>query len=136
VSDGEPHAGGCLCGAVRYRINGPLRDVFVCHCTVCARTHGGPAPYSACERGDLELVETRGLLVQGIDEVDRARESIYRITAELDRLAARLQERIWIFGSRRKIDTFATSLYQLQARIRDLEVHLQNCLEGMRGTLK
>jgi len=72
VSDGEPHAGGCLCGAVRYRINGPLRDVFVCHCTVCARTHGGPAPYSACERGDLELVETRGLRWHAYDGAERA----------------------------------------------------------------
>ena len=24
-------AGGCLCGAVRYRVNGPLRDIRVCH---------------------------------------------------------------------------------------------------------
>lgn len=72
MSDGEPHAGGCLCGAVRYRINGPLRDVFVCHCTVCARTHGGPAPYSACERGDLELVETRGLRWHAYDGAERA----------------------------------------------------------------
>ena len=64
--------GGCLCGAVRYRITGPLRDVFVCHCTVCARTHGGPAPYSACDRGDLELVETRGLRWHAYDGAERA----------------------------------------------------------------
>jgi hypothetical protein len=29
------HLGGCLCGAVRYRATGPLRDVIVCHCGVC-----------------------------------------------------------------------------------------------------
>jgi hypothetical protein len=33
-------AGGCLCGAVRYRIDGPLRDVVACHCGQCRRTSG------------------------------------------------------------------------------------------------
>ncbi len=53
--------GGCLCGAVRYRVEGPLRDVHVCHCQVCRRTHGGPAAYSACARDDL-TVEDEGQL--------------------------------------------------------------------------
>jgi hypothetical protein len=53
--------GRCLCGGVRYRVLGPLRDVHVCHCSVCRRTHGGPAAYTACAREHLELVETRGL---------------------------------------------------------------------------
>jgi hypothetical protein len=51
----ETHAGGCLCGAVRYRVTGPLRDVIVCHCSVCRRTHGGPAAFSACPRERLEV---------------------------------------------------------------------------------
>jgi hypothetical protein len=67
----EPHCGGCLCGAVRYRVNGPLRDVFVCHCSVCARTHGGPACYSACERDDLELTESRTLRWHAHDGAER-----------------------------------------------------------------
>ena len=49
--------GGCLCGGVRYRITGPLRDVVFCHCTRCRRTHGHFAAYTACAREDLELVE-------------------------------------------------------------------------------
>jgi hypothetical protein len=32
--------GGCLCGAVRYRLTGPLSDVVVCHCTQCRRQTG------------------------------------------------------------------------------------------------
>jgi hypothetical protein len=52
----EEHLGGCLCGAVRYRVAGPLRDVIVCHCGVCRRTHGAPAAYTACPREQLELL--------------------------------------------------------------------------------
>jgi len=60
--NGSPRATGrCLCGAVRFRVLGPLRDVHVCHCGVCRRTHGGPAAYAACAREDLELTELRGL---------------------------------------------------------------------------
>jgi hypothetical protein len=32
--------GRCLCGAVRYRAAGPLRDVIACHCTQCRRQSG------------------------------------------------------------------------------------------------
>jgi hypothetical protein len=34
------HTGGCLCGGVRYRIDGPLREVIGCHCSQCRRTSG------------------------------------------------------------------------------------------------
>jgi len=27
--------GGCFCGAVRYDVSGPLRDVVNCHCNMC-----------------------------------------------------------------------------------------------------
>jgi hypothetical protein len=36
----ETHHGGCLCGAVRYAITGPLRDVVACHCSQCRKTSG------------------------------------------------------------------------------------------------
>lgn len=32
--------GGCHCGAVRYTVTGPLRDVIYCHCTQCRRQTG------------------------------------------------------------------------------------------------
>jgi hypothetical protein len=56
-----PGAGGCLCGAVRYELTGPLRDVVVCHCSRCLRTHGHAAAYSACARSQLVLVRDDGL---------------------------------------------------------------------------
>jgi hypothetical protein len=53
----DVHArGGCLCGGVRYEVTGPLRDVVVCHCSRCLRSHGHAAAYSACARDDLALV--------------------------------------------------------------------------------
>lgn len=32
--------GRCLCGAVRYEITGPVREVTHCHCTMCQRAAG------------------------------------------------------------------------------------------------
>lgn len=37
----EVHEGGCLCGAVRYRITGPIDSVAHCHCSMCRRASGG-----------------------------------------------------------------------------------------------
>ena len=34
--------GGCLCGALRYRINGKLVDAGYCHCRLCQRSSGAP----------------------------------------------------------------------------------------------
>jgi len=34
------HSGGCLCGGVRYVVDGPLAPVVNCHCGQCQRFHG------------------------------------------------------------------------------------------------
>ena len=34
--------GGCLCGAIRYRIDGTPRRVAHCHCLHCRRASGAP----------------------------------------------------------------------------------------------
>ncbi|MFJ3050565.1 GFA family protein [Pseudomonas nitroreducens] len=36
------HSGGCLCGAVRFEIDGELAPVQVCHCSQCRKAQGGP----------------------------------------------------------------------------------------------
>ncbi len=36
------HTGGCLCGAIRYRIEGPLAPIQLCHCGQCRKAQGGP----------------------------------------------------------------------------------------------
>jgi hypothetical protein len=44
--------GGCLCGAMRYEIDGPLTDVGNCHCSMCRRFHG--AAFATYARVDAE----------------------------------------------------------------------------------
>lgn len=34
--------GGCFCGAIRYRVASPPREVTHCHCSICRRTSGAP----------------------------------------------------------------------------------------------
>lgn len=60
--NGSPRAsGGCLCGAVKYEIHGPLYNVINCHCSKCRRVHGHFSAYASSNREDLKLVEQRGL---------------------------------------------------------------------------
>ena len=49
--------GGCLCGAVRYRVDGSLRDVLICHCEECRRWNGHFSANTAARREDLVLLE-------------------------------------------------------------------------------
>jgi len=36
----EAYSGGCQCGALRYRITGPLGHSGVCHCRMCQKAGG------------------------------------------------------------------------------------------------
>src|SRR3546814_12341697 len=58
----EGLTGGFLCGAVRYRTNGPPKRVGVCHCPTCKRQTGSPLPAFAIFAADAVTVtgETRG----------------------------------------------------------------------------
>jgi hypothetical protein len=43
MSDEVAFEGGCLCGAVRYRVTAaPVRGV-ICHCSMCRKHSGAPA---------------------------------------------------------------------------------------------
>jgi hypothetical protein len=53
--------GGCLCGAVRYEVRGPLRPVVDCHCTMCRRTSGHFAAFTATRPEALVLIDSEGL---------------------------------------------------------------------------
>ncbi|MCX8999056.1 GFA family protein [Rhizobiaceae bacterium BDR2-2] len=49
------YAGGCQCGAVRFRVTGALKDSSICHCRMCQKAFG--AYYAP-------LVSTRGATLE------------------------------------------------------------------------
>jgi hypothetical protein len=54
--------GRCVCGAIRLELRGELRDIVVCHCVECRRTHGTAAAYTAVDRAGLTVDDPEGLL--------------------------------------------------------------------------
>ncbi len=54
--EGAPaFTGGCACGAVRYRVRGPLRPVIACHCRTCRRQSGHFAAATQAPRKRLRI---------------------------------------------------------------------------------
>ncbi|MEZ5932471.1 MAG: GFA family protein [Alphaproteobacteria bacterium] len=60
-SDRTPKSGSCLCGAVRYRITGPLRQVVGCHCRQCRKQTGHYMAATCVKMRYFEMIEERGL---------------------------------------------------------------------------
>jgi hypothetical protein len=61
-SRAAPRATGrCLCGAVRYEVEGPLRDVTLCHCGECRRWHGHVCAATSVRSEHLRFVTDSGL---------------------------------------------------------------------------
>jgi hypothetical protein len=53
--------GRCLCGAVRFEVDGDLRDVVVCHCGECRRWAGHVWASSAARRDHVRVFEDGAL---------------------------------------------------------------------------
>ena len=62
--------GGCLCGAVRYETEGPLRPVVACHCTQCRKTSGHHVAATSAPR-DGVVIEGRVQWYQSSAEARR-----------------------------------------------------------------
>lgn len=52
--------GGCLCGAIRYRLARVPDDVAHCHCSLCRRASGAPfVTWATVSRAEITLTEGR-----------------------------------------------------------------------------
>ena len=47
--------GSCLCGAVTYRVSGPLRPVIACHCAQCRKTSGHHVAATSALRDSVQI---------------------------------------------------------------------------------
>lgn len=56
------HTGCCLCGAVRFELAAPLRDVIVCHCRQCAQWTGYAVAATAVGAGQFTLLKGADVL--------------------------------------------------------------------------
>lgn len=55
----ETHSGGCQCGAVRFKANGPAKTTSICHCRMCQKAVGNY--FATFVAYNVEAVEfTRG----------------------------------------------------------------------------
>lgn len=57
----EIHQGSCLCGAVHWRVTGPLRSIIACHCHQCRKTSGHFAAMTSTPHDRFELIRDDGL---------------------------------------------------------------------------
>lgn len=53
--------GSCLCGAVVFESDAPLRPVIACHCTQCRKTSGHFWAATSVPRDELRILRADGL---------------------------------------------------------------------------
>ncbi len=68
MSPGEarpPVTGGCLCGGIRYRIDGAFGVTANCHCTMCRKAQGSAFATNAnVARDDFHLLQGADLITE------------------------------------------------------------------------
>lgn len=65
------HRGGCLCGEVRYEVDGAIDRVLICHCAMCRR--GAGAPSVAWASAPTDAVKIAGSTLRWYDSSPRGR---------------------------------------------------------------
>ena len=57
------HTGGCLCGGVRFALEGELQPIQLCYCAECRKAQGGPvASNIPVDAGAFKLLSGADLL--------------------------------------------------------------------------
>jgi hypothetical protein len=62
--------GRCLCRAVTYEVQGPLRDIVLCHCVECMRWSGNAGAFAAAQNDHLVI---RGDALRWIESPESSR---------------------------------------------------------------
>lgn len=59
------HTGSCLCGGVKFRIEGELSPIQVCHCSQCRKAQGSPfATNTPVSTTEFALLSGESLLTE------------------------------------------------------------------------
>jgi len=40
LTHSNQYIGSCLCGNIKFEINGPINDIIMCHCSLCRKAQG------------------------------------------------------------------------------------------------
>ena len=76
--------GGCLCGVVRFEIDGALRHITHCYCSMCRKAHGAAfATYATLGRRRLRLVAGGDIVRRYASSAHVTRESCSRCGSQL-----------------------------------------------------
>ena len=71
-TEGRSFDGGCHCGAIRFRVQGPLRQILMCHCSDCLKISGTSWGASAARAENLVwLTEARRRWYRSSDWAER-----------------------------------------------------------------
>ncbi len=59
------HFGSCLCGSIRYEVDGELSDFGYCHCRSCQKASGSAHGANAgVDRSSLRVLDPEGTLLE------------------------------------------------------------------------
>ena len=122
------YTGGCQCGAIRFRVEGTLKDSSICHCRMCQKAFGAYyAPLVSVRGAELECTRGERKRFQSSNVVERgfcadcgtpltyeAPDGIAVAAGAFDEPSA--LPPVIQFGTERKID-FVDHLHELPARV-------------------
>jgi len=54
-------SGSCMCGAVRYEVEGKFREIIGCHCLECRKSSGHFTAATSVKPKDLIIIKDQGL---------------------------------------------------------------------------